>query len=56
MTTDYQIPASTRLGEVSIRISDLDRSIRFYTEVVGLKLLERNDHVATMTADCLLYT
>lgn len=51
MTTDYQIPASTRLGEVSIRISDLDRSIRFYTEVVGLKLLERNDRVATLTAD-----
>lgn len=51
MTSTYQIPATTHLGEVSLRISNLDRSIQFYTEVVGLKLLERSDKVATMTAD-----
>ncbi|WP_315794845.1 VOC family protein [Paenibacillus sp. BIC5C1] len=51
MTSTYQIPATTHLGEVSLRISNLDRSIQFYTEVVGLKLLERSDKVATLTAD-----
>ncbi|MFE6075329.1 VOC family protein [Paenibacillus sp. NPDC057886] len=51
MTSTYQIPATTHLGEVSLRISNLDRSIQFYTEVVGLKLLERSEKVATMTAD-----
>ena len=51
MTTPYQIPATTHLGEVSLRISNLERSIQFYTEVVGLRLLERQDKVATMTAD-----
>lgn len=51
MTTPYQIPATTHLGEVSLRISNLERSIQFYTEVVGLQLLERQDKVATMTAD-----
>jgi len=51
MNSTYQIPATTHLGEVSLRISNLDRSIQFYTEVVGLKLLERSDKVATMTAD-----
>lgn len=51
MTTTYQIPATTHLGEVSLRISNLERSIQFYTEVVGLKLLERSEKVATLTAD-----
>lgn len=51
MNTPYQIPATTHLGEVSLKISDLDRSIQFYSDVVGLKLLEREDHMATMTAD-----
>ncbi|MEC0106677.1 VOC family protein [Paenibacillus taichungensis] len=51
MTSTYQIPATTHLGEVSLRISNLERSIQFYTEVVGLKLLERSDKVATLTAD-----
>lgn len=51
MTSTYQIPATTHLGEVSLRISNLERSIQFYTEVVGLQLLERSEKVATMTAD-----
>ena len=51
MNTTYQIPATTHLGEVSLKISNLDRSIQFYTDVVGLKLLTRQDHIATMTAD-----
>ncbi|PQP82899.1 glyoxalase [Paenibacillus sp. PCH8] len=51
MNTMYQIPATTHLGEVSLKISNLDRSIQFYTDVVGLKLMERKGTVATMTAD-----
>ncbi|MGO4529701.1 VOC family protein [Paenibacillus sp. 2TAF8] len=51
MSTTYQIPATTHLGEVSLKISNLDRSIQFYTDVVGLKLLTRQEHIATMTAD-----
>lgn len=51
MTQPYQIPATTHLGEVSLRISNLERSIQFYTQVVGLKLLERKDSVATFTVD-----
>jgi catechol 2,3-dioxygenase len=53
MSITYQIPATTHLGEVSLKISNLDRSIQFYTEVVGLKLLTRQDQVATLTADGL---
>lgn len=51
MTQPYQIPATTHLGEVSLRISNLERSIQFYTQVIGLKLLERKDSVATFSVD-----
>ncbi|MEK3706807.1 VOC family protein [Paenibacillus sp. FSL R7-0198] len=51
MNTTYQIPATTHLGEVSLRIMNLERSIKFYTDVVGLKLLDRSGKVATLTAD-----
>ncbi|MFC9707036.1 VOC family protein [Paenibacillus sp. NPDC056933] len=51
MTSTYQIPATTHLGEVSLRISNLERSIQFYTTIVGLEVLERSEKVATMTAD-----
>ncbi|NMO96106.1 VOC family protein [Paenibacillus lemnae] len=42
---------STRLGEVSLRIRDLDTSVAFYTEVVGLKLLKQEGNVAQLSAD-----
>lgn len=33
-----------RLLHTMIRVGDLDRSIRFYTEVLGMKLLRRSDY------------
>jgi lactoylglutathione lyase len=33
-----------RLLHTMIRVGDLDRSIRFYTEVLGMKLLRRKDY------------
>ena len=33
-----------RLLHTMIRVGDLDRSIRFYTEVLGMKLLRRHDY------------
>lgn len=40
-----------RLGEVKLKVSDLTRSIRFYEEVVGLKLLAREGKLASLGAD-----
>jgi catechol 2,3-dioxygenase len=34
------------LGEIALRVSDLDAMQRFYREVVGLELLRRFDHAA----------
>jgi catechol 2,3-dioxygenase-like lactoylglutathione lyase family enzyme len=37
-----------QIAEVAIVVSDLDRSVRFYTEVLGLPLWERNPRNATV--------
>ncbi|RCW49041.1 VOC family protein [Paenibacillus prosopidis] len=41
------------LGEVRLKVSQLDRSIQFYQEVVGLKVLKQDEvkRIASFTAD-----
>src|SRR3954453_15831553 len=33
-----------RIVHTMLRVGDLDRSLRFYTDVLGMKLLRRNDY------------
>ncbi|MEW9700602.1 VOC family protein [Paenibacillus sp. SI8] len=40
-----------KLGLVKLKVSDLERSIRFYQEVVGLKVLQANPKQAELTVD-----
>ena len=41
----------TRLGEVKLKVSKLDRSIAFYEQVIGLQLLSKEGNIAKLTAD-----
>ena len=37
----YRLPAGLRLGAVRLQVADLDRSLAYYTQLLGLRVLER---------------
>jgi catechol 2,3-dioxygenase len=39
--TDQPIHPQTRIGHVHLKVSDLERAVRFYTEALGFELMER---------------
>lgn len=43
-----RIPPGTSIGRVHLRVGDLDRSLAFYTRVLGFHLLSRGDADATL--------
>lgn len=44
----YRLPEELRLGEVTLQVADLARSIDYYERVVGLQVLERAESTATI--------
>lgn len=40
--TGYRLPESTHLGRVRLQVADLDRSVAFYENVVGLRVIRRD--------------
>lgn len=45
------IPAGTRIGHVHLRVSDLDRAVRFYRDLMGFDLVARlGDQAAFLSA------
>jgi catechol 2,3-dioxygenase len=38
----YRLPAQTRLGPVRLQVSDLDRSVAYYRDLLGLHVLEQD--------------
>lgn len=42
---------NTKIGQVSLKVSNLERSIQFYTEVVGFQLLRQTADTAELTVD-----
>ena len=40
---NHTLPADIRLGPVALQINDLDASLNFYTQVIGLKV-HHQDH------------
>ena len=46
-----EIAPATRMGPVELSVSDLDRSLDYWLNVVGLRVLERDDGRASLGAD-----
>lgn len=48
--THYRLPDATRLGTARLQVADLERSLDFYTRVLGLRVLARHEGAATLGA------
>lgn len=46
--TSEAIHPDTRLGVVTVRVADLDRSIRFYQDVIGLQMIGQDQDTTTL--------
>lgn len=36
----YKIPSSTRIGHVHLKVADLQRSLKFYNELLGFEIMQ----------------
>lgn len=43
MALSTELPDSTRVGTAALRVTDLDRAVSFWRDVIGLPVLERGD-------------
>jgi catechol 2,3-dioxygenase len=47
----FRLPDETRLGPVRLQVADLSRSLAYYEQVLGLRVLERDADTATLGAE-----
>lgn len=48
---NFHSKPNTHIGQVRLNIEDLDRSLKFYQDIMGFTILDRTDTVANLTAD-----
>jgi catechol 2,3-dioxygenase len=41
MDNQYKVPANTRIGHVHLKVSDLNRSLAFYCDLLGFELMQK---------------
>jgi catechol 2,3-dioxygenase len=46
----YRLPADIRLGPVTLQVADLERSLAYYRDVLGLRVAEQSAGVAVLAA------
>src|SRR3954470_5654089 len=46
----FRLPEATRLGAVRLQVADLARSLRFYEDTLGMRVVERTDAGASLAA------
>ena len=37
---DYKIPSQTRIGHVHLKVSDLDKALKFYRDLLGFEVMQ----------------
>jgi catechol 2,3-dioxygenase len=47
----YNIHPNTSIGEVKLKVSNLERSIKFYQDTIGFKVLKQTAHTVNLTVD-----
>ncbi|WP_235297332.1 VOC family protein [Portibacter marinus] len=48
---EYEVPGQTRIGHVHLKVSDLNRSLAFYCDLLGFKLMQKiGDQAAFISA------
>ncbi|MBL0170074.1 MAG: VOC family protein [Gemmatimonadaceae bacterium] len=47
---DHRLPDATQLGPVHLQIAELARSIAYYTDIIGLRVLDQHEGVARLGA------
>ncbi|MDZ4710412.1 MAG: VOC family protein [Saprospiraceae bacterium] len=51
MNKDYIIPAETHIGHVHLKVSDLDRALEFYRDLLGFEItMKMGNHAAFISA------
>lgn len=48
--TGHRLPDATHLGRVRLQVADLERSLGYYQEILGFRVLERSEGQATLAA------
>lgn len=48
--TGHRLPDATRIGRVRLQVADLERSLAYYQEILGFRVLERSGGLATLAA------
>jgi catechol 2,3-dioxygenase len=47
----FRLPAEARIGRVELQVADLERSLGYYRDVLGFRVLERGDGHAALGAE-----
>lgn len=48
--TGFRLPDDTRVGSVRLQVGDLERSVDYYEQVIGLRVVGRDDETAALAA------